>query len=221
MSRPTSVPASIALTTLLCGAPLSAQSAWTKAPALPRACYAGQDTFSADAEKATTALQSSIEAQEQTNRALLDQVLNTDPAVLNQKMLEAVQKDPAKAQEIMQAVPPISRNSAGSGRRDGSGDGGGGFQTRKKKLMADYDADSKAVLGPSHQQARDYEGRTAQQAEKTGARMYDVLGVPAKDFRPVAEHQGVRDYVKFASELFQMRPSESFKCIQDTRCGVR
>lgn len=256
MSRRVSVPTLIGLTTLLFGAPLLAQSAWTKAPPVPRACYSGQDTFAADADNAKTALGAGIETQEQTNRALLDQVLNMDPATLNQRLMAAVQKDPAKAPEIMQAMQSLGTQD-GQAAVKATETEGGEFQAKKQKLMADYKADVNVVLGPIAQRAGDIENRTEAQrvaafaelnrqyetvvcprwfgkqipdllasyrsflverrtpartdAEKTGVRMYDLLGIPATDFRPIAEQQGVLDYVRFASDLFLLRSSEPAK----------
>lgn len=44
-----------ARTLLLAGSPLVAQSAWTKAPALPTACYGEQDAFGAALDSASCA----------------------------------------------------------------------------------------------------------------------------------------------------------------------
>ena len=255
MSRTMSVPRLIGLSMLLVGAPLSAQSAWTKAPPLPRACYRAQDTYEADVEKARTSLEAGIETQEQTNKRLLDQVLNMDPATLNQRMMAAIQKDPAKAPEIMQAMQSLGTpqgQSAVTGAETEASD----FQARKKKLMADYDADSRAVLTPSFQRSHDETATASQraaaraeynrqyetvvcprwfgkqvpdllasyrtflveqqiparaEAEATGARMFELFEIPAKDFRPLAEQKAVLDYVRYASDLFLLRSLEPAK----------
>jgi hypothetical protein len=246
----------IGLATLLAGTPLAAQSAWTKAPALPRACYRTQDTFEADVEKAKTSLQAGLETQEQTNKRLLDQVFNMDPATLNQRMMAVIQKDPAKAPEIMQAMQSLG-TPEGQGAVRAAETEGGEFEAKKKKLMDDYQAHTKAVLGPIAQRAGDIENRTEAQrvaafaelnrqyetvvcpswfgkqipdllasyrtylveqriparaeAEKTGARMFELFEIPAKDFRPIAEDKGVLDYVRFASDLFLLREVEPAK----------
>ncbi len=255
MSRTMSVPTLIGLSTILIGAPLSAQSAWTKAPPLPKGCYRGQglDTFDADVDKARTSLEADIETQEQINKRLRDQVFNMDPATLNQRMMAVMQKDPAKAPEIMQAMQSMGTPQGQSGVM-GAETERSDFDARKKKLMADFDADSKAVLGPSYQ--RTFDGTAAQraaaraeynrqyetvvcprwfgkqvpdllasyrtflveqqiparaEAEATGARMFELFEIPAKDFRPLAEQKAVLDYVRYASDLFLLRFLEPAK----------
>ena len=133
MSRTMSVTRLIGLATLLAGTPLAAQSAWTKAPALPRACYRTQDTFEADVEKAKTSLQAGLETQEQTNKRLLDQVFNMDPATLNQRMMAVIQKDPAKAPEIMQAMQSLGTPAGQGAVRAAETEGGGVYRGRGGK----------------------------------------------------------------------------------------
>lgn len=180
MSRTMSVPTLIGLSTLLVGAPLLAQSPWTKAPPLPKACYRTQDTFEADVEKARTSLEAGIEIQEQINKRLVDQVMNMDPATLNQRMMAVIQKDPARAPEIMQAMQSLGTpqgQSAVMGAETERSD----FNARKNKLKADYDADSRAVLTPSFQRSHDAETATA--AQRTAARaeynrLYETVVCP-------------------------------------------
>ena len=181
MSRTMSVPTLIGLSTLLISPPLSAQSAWTKAPPLPKGCYRGQglDTFDADVEKARTSLEADIETQEQINKRLRDQVFNMDPATLNQRMMAVMQKDPARAPEIMQAMQSMGTQqgqapvtAAETERSD--------FDAKKKKLMADYDADWRAVLTPSFQRVHDETGTTATRAAAKAEynRQYETVVCP-------------------------------------------
>jgi len=153
VSRPTSVSTLIALTTLLYGAPVSAQSAWTKAPSLPKACYSGRDTFQADAERARTELEAAIEAQEQVNRGLGDQLMNMDQATRQQRMMDAVQKDPARAQEIIQATQSFAAGSAQHTAVMAAEAEEGEFKDRKAKLTTEYGAAWRAELGPMNQRA--------------------------------------------------------------------
>lgn len=153
MSRTMSIPTLIGLTTLLFGAPLAAQSAWTKAPALPKACYRTQNTFEADAERARTELEAAIEAQEKVNRGLGDQLMEMDQATRQQRMMDAVQKNPARAQEIIQATQSYAAGSPQHTAVVATEAEEGEFKDKKAKLTTDYDAAWKAVLGPVHRRA--------------------------------------------------------------------
>lgn len=144
-------PGSALLSSLLFVAPLAAQSAWTKAPPPPTACYSREDTFLRDAEAARTELEAEIERQEQTNKGIMDQVAKMDQATLQQRMMAAVQRDPARSGEILQAL----QSPAGpQGRPAVAANGEDEFRARKAKLEADYRAESNRVWGPLMSAAR-------------------------------------------------------------------
>jgi len=140
-------PGAALLSTLLFVAPLAAQSAWTKAPPSPTACYSAEDTFLRDADAARTALEAEIARQEQTNKGIMDQVVRMDQATMQQRMMAAVQKDPARSAEILQALRspagPPGQPAAG-----GSAPGEDEFRARKAKLEAEYRAESNRLWGP-------------------------------------------------------------------------
>lgn len=154
MPRNVSVLKLCCLTPFLFASPLAAQSAWTKAPPLPRACYRLQDTFESDVEKVRTELEAAIERQKEINRGLGEQLMNMDPATLNQRMMAAMQRDPAKAQEIMQAMQSLGTEQAQDSVLAAEAEEGD-FKARKAKLEADYRAEWEAVLRPSHQRIFD------------------------------------------------------------------
>lgn len=135
----------VVLTPFLSGSPLLAQSAWTKTPPLPKACYSEQDTFAGDAEKVRSDLEAHIEKQEQINRGLVDQVFKTDPATLQQRMMAAVQRDPARAQEIMQAIASMGTEQ-GQAKVAEAGAEKGTFDVKKAKLIADYKAERPRIM---------------------------------------------------------------------------
>src|SRR5574341_431147 len=149
MSRRLLLPHLPCLLSLLVGSPVTAQSAWTKAPPLPRACYSGQDPFHSEAAAVMSELEAAIGKQDLINRGLADQVLNMDPATLQQRMMAAMQKNPARAQEIMEAFASI-----GTGHGQGQADAmaaeaqaaAGEFEAKKTKLIADYKADKVRVM---------------------------------------------------------------------------
>ena len=152
MFRTMAFPAFLCLPPLLFGSPLSAQSAWSKVPPSPNACYSGQDNFSDLVEKARVEVEAEIEKQEAINKGILDQVFKLDPATLQQRMMAAVQKDPARSQEIMQAIQSMGAppgQSAATSTASGDND----FHARKATLMKEYLAESNKVLGPSHARA--------------------------------------------------------------------
>jgi hypothetical protein len=180
VSRNVSLPTLLSLTSLLFGSSLLAQSAWTRVPPLPRACYSGRDTFEADAEKVRTDLEAAIEAQEQVNRGLGDQLMNMDPATLNQRMMAAIQKDPARAQEIIQLTQSFAPGSAQHTAVMAAEAEDGEFRDRKARLTAEYDAGWKAVLGPIRQRTT-YEDATVQSRAAAWAefnRQYETVVCP-------------------------------------------
>ena len=236
-----------ALNLILVAGPLLAQSPWSKVPALPQACYRGQDSFERDVEALKSQLQGDIEKQETINQGIQDQVFKADPATLQQRMMAAVQKNPEKSQEIMQAMQSLGAPSS-QGAATEMGAEESDFQARKTKAMEDYIEESKKVLGPSYARAveappqtrnaawgeynRQYETvmcerwfkkqipdlLTAYRAylveqripkQKAGhakpVPMFEMLGVSAKEFRSVAEMQGVVDYLRLAFDLYTMR----------------
>lgn len=245
MRRPPPHRAVLSLVPLLIGPPLLAQSAWTKAPALPTACYSEQDTFDGDAEKARTELEAAIERQEQINRGLQEQAVTMDPATLNQRMMAAVQKNPARAQEIMQAMQSMGQGTAAEEEESE-------FSVRKAELIAGFEAEYKALVGSTSialedralaaKQKADYNRKYATvvcppwfgkqmpeflasyraylveqripkraELETRAVAFYELLGLPTKDFRPIAELRGVLDYLRFASDLFGLREKGPYK----------
>ena len=151
MSRMT-FPALLCLPPLLFGPPLSAQGAWSKVPPLPNGCYSGQDNFSDVAERARAELEAEIEKQEAINKGIVDQVFQLDQATLQQRMMAAVQKDPARSQEIMQAMQAMG-TPQGQSAAIATAPEENDFHARKAKLMEEYQAESNKVLGPSHARA--------------------------------------------------------------------
>ena len=87
---------------LLAAAPLAAQDPWASVPALPTACYAKEDEFGAALGKVRDALQETIAQRKQSNPSL--KRLMADPATFQQRLLAAMQKDPAKAAQLMDAI---------------------------------------------------------------------------------------------------------------------
>jgi hypothetical protein len=176
--RKVSLPTLLGLIPLLFGSPLSAQSAWTKVPPLPRACYSGRDTFEADAEKVRTELDAAIEAQEQVNRGLLDQVFKMDPATLQQRMMAAMQKNPERTQEIIQATQSFAAGSAQHTAVMAAEAEEGEFKDGKAKLTTEYRAAWIAVLGPINQRASEAPVQSRATAWAEFNRQYETVVCP-------------------------------------------
>ena len=86
------------------GAPsVAAQGPWARAT-LPTAWYGEQDGYAEVQEKAKTDLEAERSRRAAVDKGLHDQIFALDPATLQQRLMAAVQKNPAQAQEIMAAV---------------------------------------------------------------------------------------------------------------------
>jgi hypothetical protein len=138
---------------LLAAAPLAAQDPWASVPALPTACYAKEDDFGAALGKVRDALQETIGQRKQSNPSL--KKLMADPATFQQRLLAAMQKDPAKAAQLMDAIQQFGAaesqaSAAVVGERQA------GFEERRDKLAADYGAEKNAVMGPIHVRIRQH-----------------------------------------------------------------
>ena len=92
----------LALLPLLASSPLVGQSAWTKAPALPTACYSELDAHGAALETAMQEMDVARAKRSEANQALVKQIF-ANPATLQQGLMSAMQKDPAKAMQFMQS----------------------------------------------------------------------------------------------------------------------
>jgi hypothetical protein len=133
------------LALLLAAAPLMAQDPWAMAPALPTACYAKEDAFGEDLEKAKTELEEASHQRSQTNPSLKQIFAN--PATLQQRLMAAMQKNPAQAAEIMRsmqqmATPESQASVAALGQEQTR------FDEKKTKLKAAFQAEKDAMLGP-------------------------------------------------------------------------
>jgi hypothetical protein len=158
MSRRLLLPPIPCLLSLLLGSPLPAQSVWTKVPAFPKACYAGEDA--GDVEKALTELETLLNNQKQVNRGLQEQVMNADPATLQQRLMAAVQRNPARAQEIIQATQAFAPGTAQNAAVMAGEAEDREFKDRKAKLIADYRAEWNAALGSIYRRAAGLDGDT-------------------------------------------------------------
>lgn len=136
----------LALLSLLASSPVVAQSAWTKAPALPTACYGEQDSHGAALENAMKEMDAARAKLSAANRALVKQIF-ANPATLQQGLMSAMQKNPAKAQEIMNFMQSqgagLSQAAVGEASQKASA-----FDEKKTKLKAAYQAEKDALLGP-------------------------------------------------------------------------
>ncbi len=136
---------------LLIASPLVAQDPWAKVPALPTACYTKDDELAQALGTVRDALQTTISERKQSNPSL--RKLIADPATFQQRLLAAMQKDPAKAAEVMDSFQKFA-----AAESQASEAVVGEEQTRwvekSTKLVADYGAEKGAVMDPIHGRIR-------------------------------------------------------------------
>lgn len=135
------------LALLMAASPLVAQDPWAMAPALPRACYAKEDAFAEELQRAKTALEEASHRRDQTNPSL--KRIFADPATLQQRLMAAMQKNPARAAEIMKSMQQMgtaqSQEAAAAIGQEQIR-----FDEKKTKLKAAFQAEKDAMLGPIH-----------------------------------------------------------------------
>ncbi len=233
MPRPLTFPGVFYLAPLLFSPSMLAQSPWTKVPALPQACYRTQDTFERDVEKAKAELEAAIEKQEQINRSLVDQVFKMDPATLSQRMMAAGPARAQEIMQAMASMGADAQGAATAAeaeeeefkfRKEKLAED---FMVETRALgpidatsaasYAQYNRKYETVLCPkwfgkeipellaSYRAYLDKRIPKRAEAQMSTTRMFELFQVPAKEFRPVAELQGVVDYLRFASDLYLHR----------------
>jgi hypothetical protein len=85
----------------------AAAGPWAQVPALPTACYSGQDGWSERNDTAVAAVREDMDAQRETNRVIDEQVsrvMSEDPMAMAQAMQQAMLDDPANAQQIIEKM---------------------------------------------------------------------------------------------------------------------
>lgn len=87
--------------------PAKSANPWAGVPALPTACYSGQDTWSEQATAAFDAVQQGRYRQDEINRAINQNAQDTqeaDPMAVAQRMQQKMMEDPANAQKYMEQM---------------------------------------------------------------------------------------------------------------------
>jgi len=137
----------LSLAPLLVATTVMAQDPWARVPPLPTSCYGKEDNFAEALDRARGELDAASTGQDKANRALTKQIFALDPATLQQRMMAAMQKNPAQAQQIMQSMQ--QQGTAESQAQTAAiGQAQTRFEERKAKLIADYKAERDAMLGP-------------------------------------------------------------------------
>ncbi len=135
---------------LLCilffSAPLAAQNPWARVPALSSSCYSAGDPFTDQIEAAFVANQDAIGRQEKINRGLNDQLKAIDPSVMNSRMMDYMQKDPAGFQAYMQDMARDPQSVQAIMEADHARVAA--LNKEFETLRAGYAAESKATLDP-------------------------------------------------------------------------
>jgi hypothetical protein len=139
-----------ALASLLVSTTLLAQDPWANVPALPTSCYAKQDEFGQTLRAAKTGLETAAAKQTAINVALQKQMTANPTA-----MVTALQKNPSKTAEIMNAVQKMSAPQ-GQAAMEATGTKQKEFDQKTVKFKADYQAEKEATLYPIHKRIRDH-----------------------------------------------------------------
>jgi hypothetical protein len=87
--------------------PQAAAGPWAQVPSLPTDCYSGQDGWWERNDAAVAALREDMDAQEETNRVIdeqLTQATSEDPMAMAQAMQQAMLDDPANAQKLIEKM---------------------------------------------------------------------------------------------------------------------
>ena len=125
---------------------VNAQDPWARA-ALPTACYGEQDNYAEAMEQAKTDLETEGTRRDGVNKALRDQIFGLDPAALQQRLMAAVQKNPAQAQEIMAAIQQQGTQENTGATMTASHEHIQ-FEQKKEALGSAYKAERDATLNP-------------------------------------------------------------------------
>jgi hypothetical protein len=136
---------------LTCVTAASAQSPaagpFAKLPALPTACYLGDDPFSDQVAAATDATQADIERQKAINQQIEDEFNNIDPMVKAQKMQQWMMSNPQEAMKWAQAQQQLGADTQTVGPELNAS--ALQFENEKKSLVAGYEAALKQAAAPA------------------------------------------------------------------------
>ena len=130
----------VCLSAVAIGAPPAVQNPWTKAPALPTACYSDQDSFAKDIGAALEALSAEIAQQGQINTEISNTLQNMDGAEKQSRMQSFPMNNPQEAMKMMQA-----NQAMGAERQEPAEKHNESRQTLDKEL-ADLQAKYRTVL---------------------------------------------------------------------------
>lgn len=103
----TAVAAVVICVQVLAETPAAASGPWVKVPALPTACYSGDDKWWDQNNAAIDAVQQDHYAQNDINGAISQRATDTfgaDPMAVAQRLQQAMMNDPANAQKYMEQM---------------------------------------------------------------------------------------------------------------------
>lgn len=136
---------------LTCVAAASAQSPaaspFAKAPALPTACYSGDDPFSDQVAAMTAATQADIDRQKAVNQQIEDEFNNIDPMVKAQKMQQWMMSNPQEAMKWAQAQQQLGADTQTVGPEINAATMQ--FEQEKQGLVSGYEAALKQAAAPA------------------------------------------------------------------------
>ncbi|MCU0988626.1 MAG: hypothetical protein MUE63_03305 [Xanthomonadales bacterium] len=128
---------------------------WAEVPALPTACYRGDDPFESRANAAAESMGARVAQQKEINQAIEQQYGQVDMSELQQRMMTFMMEHPDQAQRYLEAVQQggqqVQELTPELAERSGQ------LETELRELTAAYDAELRQAWDPiaAQQQALD------------------------------------------------------------------
>jgi hypothetical protein len=130
--------------------PQAAAGPWAQVPALPTACYSGQDGWSERNDAAVDAVREEMDAQQETNRVIdeqLTQAMSEDPMAMMQALQQAMLDDPANAQKLIEKITQTGQQAQtelpAQMEREKQ------IEAESKTLIKQYEAALDKAMGPA------------------------------------------------------------------------
>jgi len=132
-------------------APAKPAGPWAKVPALPTACYSGEDKWS---ERSTAAFDAVVQdryRQDEINDAIRQSATDSfgaDPMAVAQRMQQAMLDDPQNARKMMEQM--LERNQRAPAEASAQGAKEQQIENESKVLMKQYESALEKAKGPGN-----------------------------------------------------------------------
>lgn len=136
---------------ILAQAPAKPAGLWTRVPALPTACYSGQDKWSEQSTAAFDALQQAHNEQNDINAAISQNATDTfseDPFAVAARMQQEMMNDPQNAQKKMEQM--LQQNEQDRAEAPARLAKEQQIENESKALIKQYEAALATAMGPGN-----------------------------------------------------------------------